>query len=623
MTARRGPRGETMTLRVYRALIVLLLPSGFTDAFAGDMLAVFAELEANARAARRTRAAATLSAWLAVATELPGLLRLAVRERRTLRTIRAHSATTRLEENVFDSLRQDLSFAVRSLRRAPGFTAVALLSLALGVGANAAIFSVVNAVLLTPLRLRDPERLVAVNEQTKQAAGFSITSTSPGSLFDWQSHSSSLRIAGVYGSQGVVTVNGDPQQLTGVSSVGALLDVLGVQPLFGRLLTIADEDPAAPRVIVLSFDAWHRLYGERRDVVGTTITVNGNVTTIVGVMPAGFTYPGAPIDYWVPSRFDAKFRANRDQYFIQVIGRLATGATIEQARTEMSTVSALLNRDWPKYNQGTRIDVQPLQESIVGNTRRRLLVLMGAVVFLLLITCANLGNLLLARASGRRREIAVRQALGAERSRIARQLLTESVVLAVAGGALGLLVGKLFLKLLLAAQATTNLPRSDEIALDTRVMVFGLAVSMIAGLLFGSVPAWDLARARSSDALRDGARGSGGHQWARNVLVVAEIALAMVLLTGTGLLVRSFGLLQRVSPGVQADHVLAFSVAPQKPAPSFFTDALTRLRALPGVVSVGTTTALPITAEPAARGSTVLIGRCRKTYSPRARRGAW
>ncbi|HTE45339.1 MAG TPA: ABC transporter permease, partial [Gemmatimonadaceae bacterium] len=516
MTSRRDRAHRSLTVRAYYALIVLLLPTGFIDAFGGDMLAVFTELDANVRASHGTRVGAALVAWFALVAELPGLLRLAIRERRTVRTIRAHSASTRLEENVFDSFIQDLSFAARSLRRSPGFAFVALLSLALGVGANAAIFSVVNAVLLTPLPLREPDRLVAVNEQPKQSSAFSITSTSPGSFADWQSHSSSVRLAAFYSSQGVVTANGEPQHLTGVSSVGALLEVLGVQPLFGRLLAVADEDAGAPRVIVLSFDTWHRLYGDDRRILGKTVTLNGNATTVVGVMPAGFSYPGAPIDFWAPSHFDAKFRSNRDQYFIQVIGRMANGATIEQTRAEMSTVSALLNRDWPKYNQGTRIDVQPLQESIVGNTRRQLLVLMGAVGFVLLITCANLGNLLLARASGRRREIAVRQALGAERSRIARQLLTESLVLSTAGGVLGLFVGKAFLKLLLAAQVTTNLPRSDEIVLDARVVVFTLVVSMIAGLVFGSVPAWDLARSRSSEALRDGARGSSGHQWARN-----------------------------------------------------------------------------------------------------------
>ena len=584
---------ESFVVRVYRACIVMLLPSGFVDALADDMIAVFAELERAACATGPIRG--RFAAWRVLIVELPGLCRLAIRERRTHRTIRAHRASTQLEENMFDSLRQDLSFAFRSLRRAPGFTAIALLTLALGVGANAAIFSVVDAVLLTPLKLHEPDRLVALNERAKNSTANSINSTSPGSFFDWQSHSTSMRIAGFSPTQGVITNRGQPQQLTGVISVGGLLDVAGVQPLFGRLLTLADEDPGSPRTIVLSFDAWQRLYGEDRSILGTTVNLNNTPRTVVGVMPAGFSYPGAPIDFWTPSNFDAAFRTNRDQYFIQVIGRLAKGATIEQAGAEMATVSARLARDWPKYNQGTRIAVQPLQETIVGNVRRQLLVIMGAVAFVLLIACANLGNLLLARASVRRREIAVRQALGAGRGRVIRQLLTESVVLAVAGGALGLLVGRLFLRLLLSAQVTTNLPRADEISLDSRVVVFTLVVSVIAGLFFGSVPAWSLVRGRSTEALRDGARGSGGHQWARSALVVAELALAMVLLTGTGLLLRSFAQLQRVSPGVRTDHVLTFSVSPQRRDPALFATALDRIRALPGVTSAAVTSNLPIT----------------------------
>ena len=582
-------KASTRTVRAYRRLLVALLPDGFSDAFAHEMVAVFTELDARSR-----KTGGALAACLALFAELPGLLRLAVRERRTHRTLRAPYAAANLEENVFDSLFHDLTFALRALRRAPGFTLVALLTLALGVGANTAIFSVVNAVLLTPLRITDPSRLVALGEQPKSAPPSTVGGvTSPGSFYDWQAHASTVRTAGFSSSSGVLTGHGDPQQLVGAMSIGGLMDVLAVQPLFGRLLTVADEDPAAARAIVLSFDAWHRLFGDDRAVIGKAIDLNGTPRTIVGVMPAGFTYPGAPIDFWVPSRYDAAFRANRDQYFIQVVGRLAPNATIDQARTEMTTIFARLERDWPMYNQGNRIVVQPLQDTIVGGVRRQLAVIMGAVAFVLLITCANLGNLLLARASTRRREIAVRHALGAARSRIARQLLTESVVLALAGGLAGLVVGKAFLKLLLAAQVTTNLPRADEIALDGRVLLFTLAISIVAGLFFGSIPAWQLSRARSTDALRDGGRGSSGQQWARSALVVSELALAMILLSGAGLLLRSFALLQRVNPGVRVDHVLTFSVSPNDAA-SFFPRAVEQLRTLPGVKSVALASTMPI-----------------------------
>jgi putative ABC transport system permease protein len=583
------PRTMTPTVRAYRALLVVLLPTGFNDAFADDMLDVFVELD---RATRATHG--HVAAVIALCAELPGLFRLAVRERRTRRTIRAHQATTHLEENVFDSIIQDLAFAIRSLRRAPAFALTAILTLALGVGANTAIFSLVNGVLLTPLRLREPDRMIAVGEYPKGSPPNTLSSTSPGSFFDWQTRAKTMHVAGYAQTQGVLTEHGEPQQLTGASSVGGLMDVLGVQPLFGRLLTIGDEDPASPLVIMLSFETWHRLFGDDRSILGKTINLNGTARTIVGVMPAGFSFPGAPNDFWAPTRYDAAYRANRDQYFVSVVGRLASTATVEQARTEMNAIGAELARDWPKYNADTRLVVQPLKETIVGGARSQLLVLMGAVAFVLLITCANLGNLLLARASGRRREIAVRQALGANRSRVARQLLTESVLLSLVGGCAGLVVGKSFLKMLLAAQGTLNLPRADEISLDGRVLVFTLVVAVMAGLVFGSIPAWQLSGSRSSEALREGTRGSGGNQWTRSALVVSELALAMVLLTGAGLLLRSFDLLRRVNPGVRTEGVVTFSASKRGKNPTFFPATIEQIRALPGVQSAALVSQLPI-----------------------------
>jgi predicted permease len=260
----------------------------------------------------------------------------------------------------------------------------------------------------------------------------------------------------------------------------------------------------------------------------------------------------------------------------------------------MASVTQRMKHDWPMYNQANRIMVLPLQQTVVGDTRQQLLVLMGAVAFVLLITCANVGNLLLTRASARRREIAVRRALGAGRRRIVRQLLTESLLLATAGGAAGLIVGKSFLKMLLAAQTTTNLPRADEISLDGRVLIFTLGVSVVAGLFFGSIPAWQLARNPSANALREGTKGSAGNQWVRNALVVAELALAMVLLTGAGLLLRSFDLMRRVDPGVNTDRVLTFTIGRRHSDPTFVTTSLDRLRTLPGVQSVAITSGLPI-----------------------------
>jgi predicted permease len=312
-------------------------------------------------------------------------------------------------------------------------------------------------------------------------------------------------------------------------------------------------------------------------------------------MPPDFSFMGEPSAFFVPAHFDAGFRANRDQYFIQAVGRLADGATLEEARVEMETVAARLRRDWPVFDTNLKIAVQPLQETLVGSSRTSLLVLMGAVGFVLLITCVNLGNLLLARAAIRRREIAVRQALGAGQGRVARQLLTESLLLALIGGALGVSIGKLFLELLLAAPVTSNLPRASEIALDGRVLAFAFVVSMVAGFLFGVVPALQLSRGSSSEVLRDGSRGSSSHQWTRSVLVVAEVALAMVLLAGAGLLLRSFALLQRVDPGVRREGLLTFSIRLSQPNPTFFPRALARIEALPGVRAAALVSQLPVT----------------------------
>ena len=579
-----------MTVRLYRALVALLLPSGFNDAFSDDLVSVYAELDREARLR-----GGVASALRTLIGEIPGLVRLAVRERRTHRTHRPQRVKPRLEENMFDSVVQDATFAVRSLRRSLGFTVIAVGTLALGIGANTAIFSVVNSVLLSPLKLHDPERLLAVGERSKAATTPSVQSTSPGSFFDWKSSSRTMDL-GAYdaGYSRTLTGTGEPQQLIGTQVSGGLMGVLGVQPLLGRALTVADENPGATSVFVISFDAWHRLFGEDRNVLGRTYTLNGAPRTLVGIMPAGFTFPGAPNDLWFPGQLDAAFRVNRDQYFLNVVGRLRPGASVEQARVEMNAVMDRLTRDWPKYNQGDRIVVERLRDTIVGGVQGRLYVLMGAVAFVLLITCANIGNLLIARAAARRREISVRRALGAGTARIARQLITESLLLAVVGGVVGVAIGKAFLKLLLAGQVTTNLPRIEEVALDGRVLLFTLGVSLLVGLLFGCMPAWHLTRERFTDGLREGARGSARGQWTRNALVVGEVALAMILLTGAGLLLRSFALMEHVDTGMKPDQVATLSILKRRPDPSFVPTIVDRLRGIPGAQNVAITSMLPL-----------------------------
>jgi putative ABC transport system permease protein len=578
----------TWSTRIYRR-VLQLLPLSFRRQYAHQMLDVFAEVDAEAR-----RAAGARGALGALASELPGVVRLALRERRFERANRRTSVSPSTSHTpMFSAVWQDIRFAARSVRRNRGFAFVTVMTLALGVGANTAIFSAVNGVLLRPLPVREPPRLVALGESSP-TGGFSVTT--PANLYDWQRSSSTLGIAGYSGALRTLVWKSEPRVVQGMTSIGGVLGVLGVRPLIGRSLTVADEEPASPQVIVLSYALWRDLYGEDRSAIGQTLTLDRTAFTIVGVLPPEFSsFLGERSDFVIPSKFDAAFKANRDQGFIQVVGRLRDGVSLDQARAELASIAARIRRDWPQYNSNLLIVAFPLRDIIVGDVRTQLLVLMGAVAFVLLITCANLGNLLLARGSARRREIAVRQALGAGQGRIAGQLLTESLLLALAGGAVGLLLGKLFLELLIAGQAFTNLPRVDEIALDRGVLAFTLGISVLAGLIFGTIPAWQLARARSADALRQGTRGSAGHRWMRSALVVSELALAMMLLTGAGLLLRSFDLLRRVNPGVRPDHVMTFSVRFTDRKQSTYLAALERIRVMPGVASAALVSQIPIT----------------------------
>jgi putative ABC transport system permease protein len=562
------------TVAFYRRLLAAILPRRTHEETADELLLVFRDLHADA-----TRRRGRFGAIAALLAELPGLVDLVFGYR---------------EERMLESLAQDIRFTGRSLRRSIGFTTVAVLTLALGVGANTAIFSLVNGVLLAPLPITDPDRVVMVGESSPTLPPTTINGTTPGSFYDWQRQARRVRLGGIDFEEGTITGFGEPEPMVGLRMIGGTLELIGVQPFIGRLLTTADEDPAAPQAVVLSYRTWQRLYGENRHILGSQLNVNGQPRTIVGVMPAGFRFPGVNAAYFTPARFDAAFRANRDQYFIMVLGRLTPGTSIEAARAEMETIAATLRHDWPMYNTDLRINVRPIHDMVVDGAPRRLWVLMGAVAFVLLITCANLGNLLLVRASARRREIAVRRALGAGRARIARQLVTEALALAFVGGGLGIVAGKYFLKLILSAEAST-LPRSDEVTLDLRVLAFGLIVSTLAGLFFGSIPAWQLSRARSHEALREGSKSSIGRNWTRHALVVSELALAMVLLIGTGLLLRSFALLQGVRPGVVTENVLTFAVRVRDRNPSFFPQTVERIRALPGVRSAGLTSQVPIT----------------------------
>ena len=493
---------------------------------------------------------------------------------------------------------QDVRYALRLLRRAPGFTVVATLTLALGIGGNAAIFSVVNGVLLRPLPFRDHDRLAVVQRSIPGNPTLG-DSTSPGNLYDWIDRQRSFdALAGWDTTVLSKTAPGEAERLQGTIAVGALFEVLQTPAARGRTLTVGDDRLEAPPVIVISDTLSRRLFDDAAGALGQTITLSGRVHTVVGIMPPDFRFPDRDSEYRGFRRSLTRGCAPPVQSISLLgLGRLRRDRTIEQAREDMAAISADLRRTFPQVaDPDARVD--PLKGFVVSSVESRLMILMGAVAFVLLIACANLASLLLARASGRQREIAVRQALGAGTRRVVRQLLTESVVLGLLGGLAGLAVGRWSLALLLA-QLPPDLPRVEEIALDWTVTAVVGVVSLVAGALFGLFPAWQLSAGRPAVALREGERGSSGSAWIRSALVVAEVALAVVLLVGAGLLIRSFLLLQRVDPGFNPERLLTFRVQlPDRYRPAervaFFERAVAELGAIPGVRSSAAINMLPV-----------------------------
>jgi predicted permease len=515
--------------------------------------------------------------------------------------------------NLIDDLRQDLRFAVRALLRTPGFTAVALLAIALGIGANSAIFSVVNAVLLRPLPYREPERLVTVlhdapdlPERIKRQGP-----VSPADYLDWRAESQVFeRIAAVQAGTGnasvsaILTGRGAPEAVTAMSVTADLFPLLGVSPALGRAFVDGDDQPGATPVAVLSDGLWRRRFGADAGLVGQTVSLDGKSFTVAGIMPPGFQF--APFwftqaELWLPLVLGDPAHnrlADRDGRSLRVFGRLRPGIVLGQAQAEMDLIWRGLERRHPDSDSHLSVVVDPLHEKVVRGVRRPLLVLLAAVAFVLLIGCANVANLLLARAAVRRKELGLRTALGASRGRLVRQLLAESLLLALVGGALGVLLAQAGIDLLLAL-GPRNLPRLEGVRLDGRVLGFTGALALLTGLIFGVVPALQASRG-VGESLREGGRG-GTEGLARNrlrsLLVVTEVALALMLATAAGLMIRSFVRLQAVDAGFDPHPLVAMVV----PAPAdgarrlpFFDELLARVRALPGVWSVSAVNHLPI-----------------------------
>jgi putative ABC transport system permease protein len=501
---------------------------------------------------------------------------------------------------VIPTLVQDVRYSLRLLARTPGVTAIALVTLALGIGANTAIFSIVNGVLLKPLPYPDADRLYLV-QHAQLSDPTQLGRTTPGNFYDIKRASRSFEsMASFAGVTETLTGRGDPERLQGIRSDGSVLGVVGVAPVLGRVFTEADDRIGAPKVVVLSHAVWQRLFGGRHDAIGQTIVLGGVPQTVVGVMPRGFTFPDTQVDFWGPAQLPAAARASRTEFYLLIAGRLAPGATPGAARAELDTIMARLRAEFPEANSAVALDAQPLGDALVANVSQLLWILMGSVGCVLLIACANLANLLLAKATGRAREIAIRQAIGAGRGRLVRQLLVESTMLAILGGAAGLLVGTVFLYALVA-WLPAGIPRIAEASVDARVLLFTFAAATITGLLFGLAPALQLSRRAPSSVLRHDMRTSTARAPLRATLVAGELAVALVLLAGAGLLVRSFLLVQRVDPGFATDRVLTFQVRLE--GPSYATGAarvavvnriVERLQALPGVTDAAASSYAPI-----------------------------
>ena len=492
----------------------------------------------------------------------------------------------------------DLRFALRALRRKPGFAFVAVVTLALGIGANTAIFSVVNGVLLRPLPYPAPDRLMAL-WQNDLVGGIVKNTVSVPNFLDWKAQSGAFEAMATWRNNAVTLMAGTAPVRLRTGAVSAdFFEVVGVPPLVGRTFLPDEYGYGAPPAIVLGHTAWGTHFVGDPSVVGRQVRVDGRPVTVVGVMPEGFAFPRRA-EAWEPLAFDPARLPGRGLVFLQVVGRLRPGVSIDRARAEMTAIGDRLRREYPNDNAGQGVTVLPLQEDAVGDVRAALVVLSGAVGFVLLIACGNIANLLLARGVSRQREIAVRAALGAGRARIVRQMLAESLLLGAAGGVAGLLFGVWSFDALVAL-LPSNLPRVEEIRFDGWVLAYTFVLSLLSALLFGLVPALRASRADLTGALRERAAAGGGRRL-RNGLVVAEMALAMTLLVGAGLLVASFARLQSVDPGFDAGGVLVTSFilpaeryATPERVRAFTGDVLERLRVDPAVESAGATTTLPL-----------------------------
>ncbi|MGD1093029.1 MAG: ABC transporter permease [Bryobacteraceae bacterium] len=497
------------------------------------------------------------------------------------------------------TLLADLRYGLRLLRQAPGFTLIAICALALGIGANTAIFSTLDAVVLRPLPYEDPDRVMMVFEDAS-FIGFAHNTPAPANYIDWREQNHVFTDMAATRNRSVSIIgDGSPEQLYGLAVTPNFLSVLGVRPLMGRMFTEKEDRNAAP-VVLISYGLWQRRYAGAASVLDRTILLNDARYTVVGVMPRDFVYRDRERDFWFPINVTPKFRALRDSHYLSVVARLKPGATVQQASEEMHAIGKRLEQQYPNSDRFTGVVVVPIKEDLLGKTRTALLVLMAAAGCVLLIACANLASLLLARAVARKRELAVRAALGAGRGRLIRQMVTEGALLSLAGGALGLGLSLAGMRIL-EGLVPLGLPSTARPTVDLRLLAFTLLLSLITGVVFSIVPAFQAAHASVNEALKQGGRSGADVRGraTRDALVVLEVAAALVLLTGAGLMIQTMAKLRAVDLGFRADHLLTIRTALGPKYNDFakrldyYQRVLGQTAALPGVESAAFGSTLP------------------------------
>lgn len=519
------------------------------------------------------------------------------------------------------TLIQDLRYNCRVLRRTPGFTAVIILTLALGIGATTGIFSVVNVILLRPLPYDNPDQLMVVWGTQPQLNKAPI---SPANFLDVKRRNTVFdQIAAYQVGSFNLTGASDALRLRGAIISTEVLPLLGIKPAAGRGFLAEEGQPANNQVAMLSYDLWQRSFGSDPNVVGQKLTLNNKPYTVIGVLPAKLQFLNWS-DLWVPLSFTPEQESLRDTHSLGVIARLKPTTSLEQAQSEMNSITNQLQQEHPKSNTGIGVSLVSMREQLVGDIRPVLLVLLGVVGFVLLIACANVANLLLSKAALRQKEMGIRIALGAGRARVIRQLLTESALFSIVGGVLGLLIAYGGIKLLIAF-GPTNIPRLKEIGIDTRVLIFTLGLSLLTSIIFGLVPALQASKPNLSETLKAGGRSSASGVYSqrhRMLLVISEVALALLLSIGAGLMVRSFLSVQNVSPGFDPEHVLSLRItlpaakyAAEHQRVSFFQQFLEQVKTVPGVQSAGAVNDLPL-AGPGSSTSFSIKGRPKEGQNP-------